>query len=179
MAQSQGKLKLWMDSFAADVAAVSSLTANEDVPRDARLAGAAALNYLVTRLDLIPDWEESCGILDDAMVLRLAMSEAAEKDLEALPAEVQRSVHRLANEAEVVRELLGDELHAKLKKYVHGLLGTVVRGRHPSAVVDDEKQREQLFDEIKDDLKRLPGTKMSDADHVLRIIKNYLSQKLK
>ena len=178
MAQSQGKLQLWMDSFAADVAAACALTANEKVARDARLAGAAALNYLVTRLDLIPDWEESCGILDDAMVLRLAMSEVAEKDLDALPADVQRSVHRLANEAEVVRELLGDELHAKLRKYVQGLHGTVVRGRHPSTVVDDEKQREQLFDEIKDDLKRNSGTRMSDADHVLRIIKNYLSQKL-
>jgi uncharacterized membrane protein YkvA (DUF1232 family) len=59
-------MKRWMDSFASDVAAVQGLVDNEKIPREARLAGAAALNYMVTRLDLIPDWEESCGLIDDA-----------------------------------------------------------------------------------------------------------------
>jgi hypothetical protein len=90
-----------------------------------------------------------------------------------------KGVHRLANEAEIVRELLGDELHGKLKRYVHGLAGQVVRGRHPSTIVDDDKQRELLYDEIKSDLQRLSGAQISDAAHVLRIVKNYLSQKLK
>lgn len=179
MAPPTDKLKSWIDSFAADVAATMALTDHEKVARDARLLGAAALNYLVTRLDLIPDWEESCGILDDAMVLRLAMSEAVDKDLDALPGDVQKSIHRLANEAETVRELIGDDLHGKLKAYVHGLAGVAVRNRHPSVVVDDDKQRGHLYDEIKDDLKRLPNAKMSDPAHVLRIIKNYLTQKLK
>src|SRR6185436_1802908 len=112
------KMKRWVDSFATDVGAVQALVSHEKAPRDARLAGAAALNYLVTKLDLIPDWEESCGIIDDAMVLRLAMAEAADKDLDGLPVDVLRGVNRLANEAEQVREVLGDALHGKLKRYV-------------------------------------------------------------
>jgi uncharacterized membrane protein YkvA (DUF1232 family) len=179
MAPPLDKLRSWIDSFAADVTATMALTDHEKVARDARLLGAAALNYLVTRLDLIPDWEESCGILDDAMVLRLAISEAVEKDIDALPADAQKTLHRLANEADAVRELLGDELHGKLKRYVHGLTNQAVRNRHPSVVVDDDKERGHLYAEIKDDLKRVPNARMSDPAHVLRIIKNYLDQKLK
>ena len=171
-------MKRWVDSFATDVAAVQGLVDNDKIPRDARLAGAAALNYLVTKLDLIPDWEETCGIIDDAMVMRIAMATAAEKDLDALTGETMRGVHRLANEADSVKTVLGD-IYPKLKRYVDDLGNKVVRGRHPRTIVDDEKQRAQLFDEIKDDLKRLPLPAMKDPDLVERTVMNYLSHKLK
>jgi len=171
-------MKRWMDSFASDVAAVQGLVDNEKIPREARLAGAAALNYMVTRLDLIPDWEESCGLIDDAMVLRVAMADAAERDLDALTGEVMRGVHRLANEAEGVKTVLGD-IYPRFKRYVTELGNVVVRGRHPRVIVDDGKQREQLFDEIENDLQRLPLPTMTDPDRVERTVMNYLSQRLK
>lgn len=179
MAEHVERMKAWIDSFAADVAAIESLVDNSKVPRDARLAGAAALNYLLTRLDLIPDWEETCGILDDAMVLRVCMADAMEKDLDGLPVDALKTVARLANETDAVRKFLGEELFARFKRYVHDLTNVIVRGRHPRTIVDDAKQREQLFVEVKDDLKRLPPAPMNDPDRIERVVKNTLAQKLK
>jgi uncharacterized membrane protein YkvA (DUF1232 family) len=172
------RMKSWIDSFASDVLAVQTLLAEDKASDEARLLAASALNYLVTRLDLIPDWEETCGILDDAMILRLAMAQAADKELGGLSGDALHTVARLANEVEVVREFLGADLYPRLKKYAEELLHTVVRNRSPRALVDDAKARRHLFDEIKDELKRLPPAPMSDPDRVARTIKNYLSQKL-
>jgi uncharacterized membrane protein YkvA (DUF1232 family) len=171
-------MKRWVDAFAGDVEAVKGLVANQAAPREARLHGAAALNYLVTKLDLIPDWEETCGIIDDAMVLRVAMARAAERDLDALPVDALRGVSRLANEADQVREVLGP-IYPRLERYVLELGNVTVRGRHPRTVVDDDRQREQLFEEIAHDLQRLPLPAMTDPDRVERTVLNYLSHKLK
>jgi uncharacterized membrane protein YkvA (DUF1232 family) len=172
------RMKAWIDSFASDIFAVQALLADDKAADEARLRAASALNYLVTRLDLIPDWEETCGILDDAMIVRLAMSQAADKDLGGLSGDALHTVARLANEVELVREFLGDDLYPRLKKYAEELVHAVVRNRSPRALVDDAKARRLLFDEIKDELKRLPPAPMSDPDRVARTIKNYLTQKL-
>jgi hypothetical protein len=65
------------------------------------------------------------------MVLRVAMADAAERDLDALTGEVMRGVHRLANEAEGVKTVLGD-IYPRFKRYVTELGNVVVRGQ-PSA----------------------------------------------
>ena len=173
------RMKPWIDSFADDVAILEHVVDAAAVPRAARLICASALGYLVTRLDLIPDWEETAGILDDAMVLRTAMALASENDLDPLEDDAQRVIHRLANENEVVRDFLGDDLYGKFKKYVDELGNVVVRGRHPRVVLEDEKERKQFFIEVKDQLKNFPPAPMKDPEAVARTIKNYLSHKLK
>ncbi|HKA86372.1 MAG TPA: DUF1232 domain-containing protein [Haliangiales bacterium] len=173
------RIRGWIDTFAEDVGALQKLVAEPSAARDARLVGAAALNYLVTRLDLIPDWEETAGIIDDAMVLRVAAAMATEHDVGDLDADSLRALGKLANDADGVQAFLGADLHPRLKKYVQGLVPKIVRGRTPAAIVDDAKQRDQLYAEIKDELARLPPAPMTDPDRVARIVKNYLVEKLK
>jgi len=172
------KMRGWIDTFSADVAVVKNIVESAKAPADARAPAAASLNYLVTRMDLIPDWEETCGVIDDAMILRVATAIAAEKGLGDLDASASAAVGRLCNEAEVVSEFLGPVLYPKLKKYTQDLVGKEVRGRKPQHVVDDAQKREQLYVEIEEELRRLPPAPMADPDAVERTIKNYLSQKL-
>jgi len=75
-------------------------------------------------------------------------------------------------------EIPAENVTVVTPRYVEGLPQKVVRGRSADAIVDDAKVREQLYVEIKDELKRLPPAPMSDPDHVARTIKNYLTQKL-
>jgi uncharacterized membrane protein YkvA (DUF1232 family) len=171
-------MKPWIDTFAEDVGVLERVVENQAVPRAARLLAAGALGYLVTRLDLIPDWEETCGLLDDAMVMRVAALLASEKGLDELPADALRGASRLVNEAEMIPDFLGGELYARFKHYVEQLPTKVVRGRSAESVVDDAKVRGHLHGEVADELKRLPPAPMSDPDHVARTIKNYLKQKL-
>ncbi len=179
LAAQMDRMKSWIDTFASDVGALQALLADERAATEARIKAAGALNYLLTRMDLIPDWEETCGILDDAMILRVSMSLALEMDLGGLSGENLRTIGKLANEAEVVREFVGEELWPRLKKVTEELSHTVVRGRHPRVLVDDGRERKHFFDEIKDDLKRLPPAPMADPARVARVVRNYLTQKLK
>jgi uncharacterized membrane protein YkvA (DUF1232 family) len=172
------KMRGWIDTFTEDVAAVKKIVESSKAPADSRAQAAAALNYLVTRMDLIPDWEETCGVIDDAMILRVAAAIAADKGLGDLDGAASGTVGRLANEAEIVSEFLGPVLYPKLKKYTTDLVGKEVRGRKPQAIVDDAKLRATLYTEIEEELRRLPPAPMSDPDGVERTIKNYLSQKL-
>lgn len=172
------RMRGWIDTFTEDVAAVKKIVESEKAPAEARVQAAAALNYLVTRMDLIPDWEETCGVVDDAMILRVAAAIAADKGLGDLDSAASGTVGRLANEAEIVSEFLGPVLYPKLKKYTTDLVGKEVRGRKPQAIVEDAKMRATLYTEIEEELRRLPPAPMSDPDGVERTIKNYLSQKL-
>ena len=172
------QMRRWIDSFGEDVGVVKKIVESAKAPADARAQAAASLNYLVTRMDLIPDWEETCGVIDDAMILRVATAIAAEKGLGDLDAAANAAVGRLCNEAEVVSEFLGPVLYPKLKKYTQDLVGKEVRGRKPAAIVDDPAKRTLLYAEIEEELRRLPPAPMSDPDAVERTIKNYLSQKL-
>src|SRR5687767_1561951 len=97
------RMKGWIDSFPADVEALKKVI-DSDAPREARRVCAGALGYLLQRMDIIPDWEETVGVLDDAMVLRVAAALAGDKGLDASPA-----VARLGNEADVIFELLGPD----------------------------------------------------------------------
>ena len=66
--------KEWVRTLREDIETLKTVIENEKVDEDARKFAACALNYLVTRMDLVPDWEESIGVLDDAMVLRICIT---------------------------------------------------------------------------------------------------------
>jgi uncharacterized membrane protein YkvA (DUF1232 family) len=178
MGQFIDKMRGWIDTFAADVDVVKKVVESSKAPPEARAQAAASLSYLVTRMDLIPDWEETCGVIDDAMILRVAVSIAAEKGLGDLDASANAAVARLCNEVEVVSAFLGPVIYPKLKKYTLDLVGKEVRGRKPAAIVDDAKARAALYVEIDEELRRLPPAPMADPDGVERTIKNYLETKL-
>src|SRR3989442_9421129 len=115
------RMNAWIDSFAADVEVVKKIVESKTAPKPARVLAASALGYLVKQMDLIPDWEPIHGLLDDAMVLRVAVSLASEADLGDFDAETTRGIGRLANEADTVAEPLGPELFARLNRYTQGL----------------------------------------------------------
>jgi len=171
-------MNAWIDSFAADVECVKKIVESTTAPKPARVLAAAALGYLVKQMDLIPDFQPVHGLLDDAMVLRIAVAMASENDLGNFDAETTRGIGRLANEADTVAELLGPDLHARLKRYVQGLTRVEIRGRRPDLVTSDAKVRAQFWIEIAGELKKLGPARMTDPDATLRTIKGYLEQKL-
>src|SRR5262249_61657638 len=107
------------------------------------------------------------------MVLRIAMALVPEKELDGL----DTGVARLANEADQVREFLGDDLYPRLRHYVQELGHVVVRGRLPRVVVEDARERRQLWQEGADDLKRLPPAPVGGPASLQRTVKNHLRAK--
>ncbi len=179
MAMPMDQMKTWIEGLVDDAKLMERLVELPGVPKDARTLAAAALCYLVSRLDLVPDWEKGAGVLDDAMVIRVAAALAADKGLGEPPVEILRELSRLANEAETVAEFLGPPLYARFKAFVEELMAKEVRGRFPATIVEDAKARQLLFAEVEDEVRRASTAPPIDAEAVGRMVKNAIGSKLK
>ena len=91
----------WVGSLREDVETCKAIVATEALDADARRFAATALNYLVTRLDLVPDHEPTIGAIDDAMVLRVCVHFAVDHNADqGLDSDVLVATMRLSNEAQ-------------------------------------------------------------------------------
>lgn len=170
--------KGWADTYREDVAALKALVESDKAHPEGRKLAAAALSYLVTRMDLVPDWNEGIGSLDDVMVMRVCMGLASANALGDLPGDAEIAVSKMGNDAEKIYDFLGGELYDKLKAYCARLTDTAVRGRTPANVVADEAARKSLYLDVEEELKRQGVPVVKDpADAELKL-KAYLKHKL-
>jgi len=171
--------KGWADTIRHDIDAFKALLESPKADTSSQRLAAAALSYLVSRMDLIPDWNEGIGVIDDVMVLRVCAQLTQDHDRGALPTAVEISLDRMANEAEKIASFLGGALHDKLRAYCARLVDQPVRGRTPAQLVDDAGARKALYVELDDEIKRSVPIVVNDpADAEVRL-KAYLTHKLK
>lgn len=169
----------WVDALPADVEVVKAVLEAEDAHREARKLAAAALCYLVTRLDLIPDWNETIGVIDDTMVLRVCVElAAAHHPAPSLPEAVRARLTRLATEAEAIKAFLGPELFVRLRRHCMRAPDIAVHGHSPVRVVDDAAARAALYAEVASDLARMPAPSFAQPDQVEPRLRSYLHHKL-
>jgi len=136
----------WIASMAEDVRALAAAVGRPELPKRLRAPLVGALNYLFRSLDIIPDWFPGLGFVDDAIILRVGAALAAAVD--AGGAAGLDAVYKLGNEAELVKELLGEELDAKMLKYVESLPAQEVRGRSADTVLKDDQQLKDFLEEV-------------------------------
>jgi uncharacterized membrane protein YkvA (DUF1232 family) len=171
-------LRSWVESFADDIETLKAVVDSEATPAGARKLAAGGLGYTVTRMDLVPDWNDTLGVLDDVMVLRTCLAAAGAEVDSGLPAKVSAAVGRLVNDADRIEEILG-EVYPRFKAYCARLADTAVRGRTPQQVVSDPEARGVLYEEIAEDLKRLPSASFSDSsEETVAKLRAYLHHKL-
>jgi len=170
----------WVGTIREDVETLEAIIDTKDISADARQYAAVALNYLVTRMDLVPDWEESIGVLDDVMVIRICTEFASQRGLDEGLSEAKHivAVGRLVNESKVITEFLGAELASDLRKHVARLVDTSVRGRGVTTILENAEQRSKLYEEVADDLRRMPPAPFDDGEELAVKFKSYLKYKL-
>lgn len=175
----------WIGSLSEDVEAVKALLEAEAAAGHARELAAAALGYLVTRMDLIPDWNETIGVIDDAMVLRVCMDLAASRASgftlagRALARDVGDRLAGLAEGAGQVRAFLGPELFGLLHRHCARLIHAPVHGRSAARIVASPEARQALYAEVAEDLARMPAASFVDPDAVASRLRSYLHHKLR
>jgi uncharacterized membrane protein YkvA (DUF1232 family) len=170
--------KSWADTIRQDVEAFKALLESTKADEKSRKLAGGALQYLVSKMDLIPDWNEGIGMIDDVMVLRVAAQMAQDLGRGDLPASAEVSFERLSNESEKITAFLGGPIYDKLKAYVAKLGERAVRGRTPAQLMEDAALRKTLYVELDEELKKTVPIVITDpADAELRL-KSYLTQKL-
>jgi uncharacterized membrane protein YkvA (DUF1232 family) len=171
--------KGWAETIRQDIDALKALLENDKASADARKLAGAALSYLVSKMDLIPDWNEGIGVIDDVMVLRVCAQLSAGFSREGLTSSAEVNLERMSNEADKISAFLGGGVYDKLKQYCSKLADQAVRGRTPATLAEDAAQRKVLYVELEDELKKTVPIVINDpADAELRL-KSYLTQKLK
>jgi uncharacterized membrane protein YkvA (DUF1232 family) len=170
--------KSWAETIRQDIDAYKALLESQKATGHARKLAGAALSYLVSRLDLIPDWNEGIGVIDDVMVLRVCAQLAQGDERGALPTSAEVSLDRMANEAERIETFLGGPLYDKLKSYCAKLEDHAVRGRTPQQLADDAALRKVLYADLEDELKRTVPIVINDPTDAELRLKAYLTHKL-
>jgi len=140
----------WLRALGEDAEKVAGVVGEPATPDAAREALAGGLNYLFKSLDLIPDGIDDIGYLDDAFVLRMAAGIAADEDLANVPADKMQDIGALANDCDVIKEFLGDDLNHRLLTYTQGLKRGAARGRTVSDILADEGVRREFISDVED-----------------------------
>ena len=170
--------KGWAESIRQDIDAHKALLGSDKADTDSRKLAGAALLYMVSRMDLIPDWNEGIGVIDDVMVLRVCAQLTQGHERGKLPGGADAALDRMANEADKITAFLGGAIYDKLKSYCAKLVDQAVRGRTPMQLVEDEALRKALWSELEDELKQSVPIVINDpVDAELRL-KAYLTHKL-
>ncbi len=170
--------KGWAETIRADIDAFKALLESKKADVHSKKLAGTALLYLVSRMDLIPDWNEGIGVIDDVMVLRICAQLSQGHERGTLPTSAEVSLDRMANEADKISAFLGVALYDKLKAYCTKLGDQAVRGRTPTQLYEDEAARKALAIELDDEIKKTVPIVINDpVDAELRL-KAYLTHKL-
>lgn len=132
----------WLRSLADDAQKLAGLL-EQGGSEAAQRGAASALNYLFKSLDLIPDGLEDLGFVDDSFVLRVAAAHVAEGERDDAGV-----LAKLAGEAELIREFLGDD-YPRLERYVQKLVDGSARGRSVAQILEDAAVRSDFVREVK------------------------------
>jgi uncharacterized membrane protein YkvA (DUF1232 family) len=170
--------KSWAETIRQDIDAYKALLESAKADEHSKKLAGAALLYMVSRMDLIPDWNEGIGVIDDVMVLRICAQLSQGHEHGSLPTAAQASLGRMANEADKIAEFLGPALYDKLKAYCAKLADVAVRGRTPGALIDDAALRKALATELEDEIKNTVPIVINDAKDAELRLKAYLTHKL-
>ncbi|MCX5743591.1 MAG: YkvA family protein [Proteobacteria bacterium] len=170
--------KGWAEPIRQDLEAFKALLESPKADEYSKKLAGAALLYMVSRMDLIPDWNEGIGVIDDVMILRVSAQLSQGHERGALPTSAEVSLDRMANEADEIKAFLGATLYDKLKAYCAKLSDTTVRGRTPIQLVGDAAMRKALAIELDDELKRSVPMVIADPKDAELRLKAYLTHKL-
>jgi len=181
MSEAIGKFRRYVESLPRDAGEILAIAADKDLPKPARRAAVAALNYLLLQLDLVPDWVPVIGLCDDAFVLRLSMALLAEEDPQGLSMEQLATMGRLANDADQVRAFLGDTIADRLRTFVVDLRDREIAKRFPDKIITDDKTFTAWRRDIEGHLKgyRPDLRPMQDEDKLERDLLVYFRTKLR
>jgi uncharacterized membrane protein YkvA (DUF1232 family) len=172
-------VKEWVETIREDIEAIKAVIDSDGAEDEARRYAAAALNYVVTRMDLVPDHNDAIGVMDDAMVLRVLADLASQYGVGSdLAASDLATFGRLTNEVGQIESLIGGDLYAKLRTYCDRLKSEAVRGRTPEQIVGDPRARAALYKEVEDDLTRMPPASFEDGEMLVAKFKSYLHHRL-
>jgi uncharacterized membrane protein YkvA (DUF1232 family) len=133
----------WLRTLGEDAKALGAVVSSDE-HEEVRRYATAGLNYIFKSLDLIADGVEDIGLCDDAFVIRVAASLACAEDTGAH----KDALGRLADDAKIVADFLGEADYGRLVEYVKELRKRDARGRSVEDIMTDAPVRTSFLHEV-------------------------------
>lgn len=131
-----------VDHYVDDIETALAVFVDSATPAPARRALGGALNYVLDLLDIFPDHYKGIGVVDDALLLRLAAKQAVAAGAS------DTSLGKLATGAAIVDTLLGD-LAGPLTTYTERLPTRSVRGLTVDQILADKGATESFANNVR------------------------------
>jgi uncharacterized membrane protein YkvA (DUF1232 family) len=170
--------KSWAETIRQDIDAFKALLESGKADEKARKLAGGALSYLVSKMDLIPDWNEGIGVIDDVMVLRVCAALSQDLSRGSLPTSAEASLDRMANQADKIGDFLGGPIYDKLKSYCSKLGDTKVRGFTAQNLIEEEPARKSLYVALDEEIEKSVPIVVNDPTDAELRLKAYLTHKL-
>ncbi len=168
----------WLRGMGDDVLGLARVLEAEQAPGSARQVCAESLGYLLRSLELIPEGLEDLGYLDAAFAVRVLCQGALQRDSDLGAAEGGERLARLAAEADVVAEFLGDGFEP-LREIVFSPRATSLHGLGADELLADSELRLAALSEVRSWVENYGAPKLGDGQEELVKIRSFFRTRLR
>jgi uncharacterized membrane protein YkvA (DUF1232 family) len=139
----------WIETVPKDVDVMVEALQSSATPRESRTLLIGGLSYMLRKIDIIPDFLDGVGVVDDTLVIRVAAASAVELASGKLDWYLEDELSRLGQSLDSLRDYWGDA-YPGFEGYVKELLDGEVRACMADKIIDDEETYQQFLKEVKD-----------------------------
>jgi uncharacterized membrane protein YkvA (DUF1232 family) len=168
----------WLRTLDEDVETVLAALQSKELGVESRRYLTGGINYLFKSLDLIPDGIDDIGYLDDSFVIRLAAKDALEEEIGSVEPDVLKKLGALANDTDLIKDLLGGDLYDRLEKYTRDLRKGAARGRMVDEIIEKDAVFKEFAAEVRSFVKEYSSPGFSKDEKNLIKLQAFLEAKL-
>jgi hypothetical protein len=156
----------WLRALGEDVLSLAQLLGTPEAPVPSRLAAAQALHGWLRLVEIVPEGIEALGYLEGAFAFRVIAERALADSPEPAEGAVDGRVRRLAADAALVAEFLGDDL-PRLRERWLAPEATTRAGRPASALLEDDALRHDVQRELREWVEQYHAPELGDGPEEL------------
>jgi hypothetical protein len=169
----------WLRGLGEDVLSLAQLLGTPEAPVASRLAAAQALHGWLRLVEIVPEGLEPLGYLEGAFAFRVIAERALADSPEPAEGAVDGRVRRLAADAPLVAEFLGDELLPRLRERWLAPEATTRAGRTASALLEDDALRHDVQRELREWVEQYHAPELGDGPEELVKIESFFRTRLR
>jgi hypothetical protein len=168
----------WLRALGEDVLSLANVLGTPEAPVPFRLAAAQALHGWLRLVELVPEGVEALGYLEGAFAFRVIAERALADGPEPVEGGADGRVRRLASEAAVVAEFLGDDV-SRLRERWLAPEATTRSGRPASALLEDDALRHDVQREAREWVELYQAPELGDGPEELVKIEAFFRTRLR
>lgn len=173
-----GFFQQYLERLPEDLEFFVKIASIDDLPSEERAKAAGAVNYFFKSVDLIPDGIDEIGYLDDVITLRVMADWIDIDEIGKHSGELASRLKQLREDAQRIKEALGQELYTRLSGYVAALRSSSARGRSAFDIVTDSAKLQQLKMEVGNFCRDYVPPRIDTSEKTLIKLKSFLDTKL-